>query len=88
MVADRVVTVRLPGTLLAELKQRTTQDHFVDVSEQVRSIIRKGCLRQSQPQMIPERFKKELLREAKDARAEALLEGLRKILDEYGGEAR
>jgi Arc/MetJ-type ribon-helix-helix transcriptional regulator len=87
MSADKIVTVRLPSTMLRELKSHTQQDHFFDLSEQVRSIIRKGCLRQSQQQPT-ESLKKELIQKAKDARAEALLESLKELLDEYRGEAR
>ncbi len=45
MSADAIVTVRMPASLVAALKERLAEDHYADLSEQVRSIVRKGCLR-------------------------------------------
>ena len=37
---DATVSVRLPNTLLKDLKQIATQNYYVDLSEQIRAIIR------------------------------------------------
>lgn len=45
MTAEVIVTVRMPSSLLTALKKRTAKDHYSGLSEQLRSIIRKGCTR-------------------------------------------
>jgi len=84
-MADIVVTVRMPSTLISELKERTEREHYRDVSEQVRSIVRKGCLQYTNPvtheiKELKAQLKEELLRENEDSRAKALLDDLRKLL--------
>ncbi len=48
MGADVIVTVRMPASLLEALRAKMGDDHYGDLSEQVRSITRKGCLRYAQ----------------------------------------
>lgn len=83
---DQVVTVRMPATLIAELKERTERDHYRDLSEQIRSIVRKGCLQYSNPvtheiKELKAQLKEELLAEHEDVRAKTLLDDLRKLLE-------
>jgi hypothetical protein len=49
-VVERVVTVKMPASLAHALRERTREDHYLDLSEQIRSIVRQACLRHSQPQ--------------------------------------
>lgn len=37
---DATISVRLPSTLIKELKQIATGNHYLDLSEQIREIIR------------------------------------------------
>jgi Arc/MetJ-type ribon-helix-helix transcriptional regulator len=48
-MGERVITLKLPASLVHSLKERTHKDHYLDLSEQVRSIVRQACLRSAQP---------------------------------------
>jgi Arc/MetJ-type ribon-helix-helix transcriptional regulator len=90
-VKDTIVTVRMPTTLLASLRQRTTEDHYTDLSEQVRSIVRKGCMRYTNPltaevKELKGQLKEELLKEREDDRTKTLLADLKQLLQHHGGE--
>jgi Arc/MetJ-type ribon-helix-helix transcriptional regulator len=43
-VSDIIVSVRIPAALVLELKKRVDQNHFKDVSELVRTIVRRKWL--------------------------------------------
>jgi Arc/MetJ-type ribon-helix-helix transcriptional regulator len=93
MGADVIVTVRMPASLITAMRERIAADHFSDISEQVRSVVRKGCLRFSNPvtheiKELKEQLKTELLQESDDARTRALLESLKTLLSEHGGGQR
>jgi Arc/MetJ-type ribon-helix-helix transcriptional regulator len=88
---DVVIAVRVPKTLLAEVKERTEHDHYNDLSEQVRSVIRKGCLKYTNPvtheiKELKAQLKEELLKETGDAKTQALLASIKELLK--GGEPR
>jgi Arc/MetJ-type ribon-helix-helix transcriptional regulator len=46
-VPERVVSVKMPASLVHELRDLTRQDHYVDLSEQLRSIVRQKCYKYS-----------------------------------------
>lgn len=84
MPADVIVTIRMPASLTAALKKRRDNDYYTDLSEQVRSIVRKGSLkylallhqetdttrRETTPTPLSQREEK----------IEALLAGMRELL--------
>ena len=85
MPAEQIVTVRMPASLIQALKSRTAQDHYTDLSEQVRSIVRKGCLHYVNPvtseiKELKSQLKAELTQETEDDRAKALLNELKSLL--------
>jgi len=85
MVAEVLVTVRMPVSLVKALKARTSQDHYTDLSEQVRSIVRKGCLRYTNPvthelKELKSQLKEELFKEREDERARKLIESIQEII--------
>lgn len=87
---DVVVTIRMPATLVAELKDRTAHDHYADFSEQVRSVVRKGCLKYTNPvtheiKELKEQLKHELLKERDAEKTEVLLAHLKELLAQHGG---
>ena len=43
MTKDTMISVRLPTSMIQELKQLGQQNHYVDLSEYVRAILRKKC---------------------------------------------
>jgi len=85
MGADSLVTVRMPTSLVQELKLRTTKEHYTDFSEQLRSIIRKQSLAYLTPGSrelgsLKEELKAELKEEHEEEKREALLSSLRELL--------
>lgn len=87
MGADVIVTVRMPASLLVALERQRGQDHYSDLSEQLRSITRKGGLRylalargDGRPDPSDEKERRESQR---DEKAMRLIEDLRVLL---GGE--
>ncbi|MBR9693315.1 hypothetical protein GOV07_05325 [Candidatus Woesearchaeota archaeon] len=90
MPAEQIVTVRMPASLVEALKARIAPDHYSDLSEQVRSIVRKGCLHYVNPvtseiKELKTQLKAELMQESGDDRAKALIDELKNLLK--GGDA-
>ncbi len=48
-ITDKIVSVRMPASLVSELKNIAEKDHYLDVSEAIRSMLRKKWLEQRQP---------------------------------------
>ncbi len=85
-MADVVIAVRVPRSLVAELKERTESGHYADLSEQVRSIVRRGCLKYTNPvtheiKELKEQLKAELLKEQEAGKSQALLQQLKELLE-------
>lgn len=49
---DTVVSIRIPHSLLLELKFLSEKKHFLDISEEVRSIVRKKWLTAASPDLM------------------------------------
>jgi len=57
-----LVSVRMPESLLSKLRELAEKDHFMDVSEEVRSITRKNWFKFAHPELIEvERLRKDIL---------------------------
>lgn len=41
-MADQIVSVRMPSSLVDELKDLAEKNHFLDVSEEIRSLLREN----------------------------------------------
>lgn len=48
-MANSMISVRIPASLVDELKEVSKKDHFLDLSEAVRSIIRENWIKQKDP---------------------------------------
>jgi Arc/MetJ-type ribon-helix-helix transcriptional regulator len=48
-MADQIVSVRMPISLIEELKSLSHENHFLDVSEEVRSLLRAEWLEDRSP---------------------------------------
>ena len=48
-MTDVVVSVRMPSSLVLELKKLSLKNHYKDLSEEIRSIVRARCLKYSNP---------------------------------------
>ena len=42
---NRIVSIRVPNTMINELKEIAIRDHFLDISEVIRTIIRDNWLK-------------------------------------------
>ncbi len=60
---DVMVSVRMPQSLLGELKAATVRHHYMDVSETVRSIIRKEWMKSTRPELYEVRRLRENIEE-------------------------
>ena len=81
-MADQIVSVRMPISLLDELKYLVIKNHFLDVSEEVRSLLRDKWLEQLDPTKFKvHAVKKSIEKVAKPEQIKALKNTLR-LLEE------
>jgi len=68
-MADKLVSIRMPNPLITELKSLVKKNHYLDLSEELRSIIRQRARTYLNPREQPKQNaklrKQELLRELK-----------------------
>jgi len=63
---DVLVSVRMPAPLLLKLKKLAEKDHFMDVSEEIRSITRRNWFKFTHPELMElKRLRKDILNEVK-----------------------
>jgi metal-responsive CopG/Arc/MetJ family transcriptional regulator len=84
---DIVVSVRLPKSLVQELKILAKENHYLDLSEQIRTVIRKKCEEYTAPykhevQKMRDQLEKNLSENKESKDKEKLLEELQKIVME------
>ena len=80
---DQIVSVRMPVSMIDELKELAEKNHFLDVSEEIRSLLREKWLENQDP------YKAKLL-EIRETMAKAqmpdklkvLKQDLKKLLEE------
>jgi Arc/MetJ-type ribon-helix-helix transcriptional regulator len=87
-MAERVVSVKMPGSLVRELKSLTAEHHYIDLSEQVRSIVRTKCLQYSTPfddiKQLREDIEKQIKSANSQLKKEQILQELARLLKEEG----
>ena len=81
-----MISVRLPETLVQELKDLTQKNHYMDLSEQVREVIRKKCLQHTQPyryelQQMTQNLEKNITTKKETEDKQKLIEELTKIIN-------
>lgn len=78
-----LVSLRLPKTLVDELKLISEKQHFMDVSEAVRSILRQSYLARKQSLDLEiSSLKNEIRTSLDNNRKEKLIEEMKTLLDE------
>ncbi|MBC8495338.1 hypothetical protein H8D36_04245 [archaeon] len=91
-MTDTVVSVRMPTSLVKELKQLAVVNHFKDLSEEIRSVVRAKCIEYTEPSYTPELQK---LREdlsiqldikKKQAHKQQLMQDLQKVMEQLKNE--
>jgi len=66
---DIMVSIRLPESLLLELKTLAEKNHYMDISEEIRSIVRTKWMHFKQPELMELRkLKEEIKTELKKKR--------------------
>ena len=46
---DVLVSIRMPSSLVKELKTLAEQNHYMDLSEEIRDVVRQKCIENLQP---------------------------------------
>ena len=61
-----LVSVRMPESLLLKLKELAEKQHYMDVSEEIRSIVRKNWFKSLYPELLEiKRLRQDILDEIK-----------------------
>lgn len=77
---DTIVSIRMPKDLADQLPELAKQNHFLDSSDMIRSIIRKKWLESTSPESNIIQIKKEL--EQTKEQKKILLEKLKEIMEQ------
>jgi len=81
---DAVVSVRIPSSLVVELKTLAKENHYVDLSEQIREIIRQKIMQFESEEQSKSSIsdKKESSKKTTPKDKEVLLLQLQSLIDE------
>ncbi len=74
---DTVVSIRMPRTLTNELRSLTTINHYVDLSEQIRDVLREKSIRKLKEYTIQEKEDEKTEKEKKIEELERILTELK-----------
>lgn len=83
-MSERVISVKMPSTLVKELRNLTASHHYLDLSEQVRSVVRQKCLKYTQPYDDVAKLKQDLesqIKSSNQMRKEQILQELQRLLE-------
>lgn len=79
---DQIVSVRMPVSLVNELKNISEKNHFLDVSEAIRSIIRERWTEYQDPYSVRlEEIRKKVVKATVPSKITALKKDLKKLLE-------
>ncbi len=84
-MSERVITIKMPSSLLKEIKSLTVEQHYLDISEQIRSVVRQKCFKYMAPYEDLQDVKKDLeqqLNTSSKLRKEQILAQLQRLLEE------
>jgi Arc/MetJ-type ribon-helix-helix transcriptional regulator len=87
MTRETIVSVRMPRTLVQELRILAAKNHYMDLSEELRSVIREKCLQYIEPyqhelKKIREEIEKEFLTKKTIDNKKQLIQDLKRIVEE------
>jgi metal-responsive CopG/Arc/MetJ family transcriptional regulator len=90
-MTDVVVSIRMPSSLVKELKILAQKNHFKDLSEEIRSLVRTKCLQYKNPYASElEKLREDLSTQQEAKRQlehkQRLIEDITKILKELQNE--
>ena len=83
-MAERIISVKMPASLIASLRALQHEHHYLDLSEQLRSIIRQHCLELTNPYTAEiQRLRTDITaQDAQKNAKEAVLQELIRLLKE------
>ena len=85
-MTERVISIKMPASLVQELKQLTKQHHYIDLSEQVRSIVRQKSLQYmtgpADLQQLRESIEQQIKANTTQLKKEQILKELARLLEE------
>ncbi|MEM3373963.1 MAG: ribbon-helix-helix domain-containing protein [Candidatus Woesearchaeota archaeon] len=80
---DKIISVRMPKSLINELKELADKNHYLDVSEEVRALLRQKYLEHQDPYSIKlMAIKESISKHAVPEKIKSLKEDLKKLLEE------
>ncbi|MEM4397528.1 MAG: ribbon-helix-helix domain-containing protein [Candidatus Woesearchaeota archaeon] len=80
---DKIISVRMPKSLINELKDLAEKNHYLDVSEQVRSLLRQKYLEHQDPYAMKLlAIKETAMKNAVPEKIQLLKKDLTKLLEE------
>ncbi|MBS3130843.1 hypothetical protein J4212_00265 [Candidatus Woesearchaeota archaeon] len=81
-MTDVLVSIRMPKSLLDELKQLAKEQHFLDLSEQLRSIVRKEWAKAQSPELFQlNKLRQDIEKETRKTSEEKVREQINKELE-------
>jgi metal-responsive CopG/Arc/MetJ family transcriptional regulator len=86
-LTDVLVSVRMPSTLVNELRALAEKNHFMDLSEEIRSIVRQKCLEHASPynlqlKKIVKDIEEEVTKKENVQTKKELISNLKNLLEE------
>ncbi len=84
-MSERVITIKMPKSLLVELKVLTNEHHYIDLSEQIRSVVRQKCLKYIAPYQELRQVKQDIEQQITNSnkqKKEQILSQLQRLLEE------
>jgi len=79
-LADTIVSVRVPSSIIKELRILAEKNHYMDISEEVRSIARDNWLKSQNPVLHELKIlKNEITRNVKSKKQENLIDEIHKV---------
>jgi Arc/MetJ-type ribon-helix-helix transcriptional regulator len=82
-MADQIVSVRMPSSLIGELKELADKNHYLDVSEEIRSLLRDKWQEHKDPYSIKLlAIRESMAKSAVPDKIKQLKQDLKKLLEE------
>jgi hypothetical protein len=82
-LADAIVSIRVPSSIVKELRILAEKNHFMDVSEEVRSVAREKWLTSKDPVLHELKIlKNEITKNVESKKQENIIQEIQKVKDE------
>ncbi|MFH1053197.1 MAG: hypothetical protein V1740_02155 [Candidatus Woesearchaeota archaeon] len=86
---DVIVSIRIPESLLNKLKEQAEKDSYMDISEEIRSIVRNKWLFFQQPELMEiKKLRKDISDQLKEKREKSIMREVVKELNKIREEIK